>query len=313
MFQSIWDDVKREFNQGNTLTQLVIINVGVFVFINVVKIFMYIGNAGDLPPSFDDFLHFFCISSDMWHNATHPWVIFTSMFLHEGFWHILFNMLFLFWFGRIVRDLIGDHRILPIYILGGIAGVLMFFISASLLPYGAGGERFALGASAAVMAIVVASGFLAPDYVMRLLLIGDVKLKYVVGVLVFLDMIGIANDMNTGGHFAHLGGAIFGWFFVAQLQVGNDLSAPVIRIQELISEKLDTLRGGTRNNRRPRMVFKSDKAKEKARQKTKGRHSSDNNSHQERLDTILDKIKQSGYESLTDEEKEFLFNASKNE
>lgn len=123
--------------------------------------------------------------------------MFTSMFLHEGFWHLLWNMLFLYWFGRIVGDFIGDQRILPLYLLGGLTGAVVFFISANLLPYGMGG-RFALGASAGVMAIVVAAGTISPDYIMRLLLLGDVKLKYIVAVLVFLDLILIPNGGNTG-------------------------------------------------------------------------------------------------------------------
>ena len=227
MVTSIWEDVKKEFSSGNMITRLIIINIAVFVVINIVKLGYSISSAG-APPNengFDDFLHLFCMSSDGWYVLTHPWVPFTSMFLHEGFWHILWNMLFLYWFGKIVGGFIGDHHVLPLYLLSGLAGGFAFYLS-DVLIYDK--INFALGASGAVNGIILASAVIAPDYVMRLLFIGDVKLKYIVAVLIFLDMIAIANVSNTGGHFAHLGGALFGWFYIFQLRSeGTDLSAPV--------------------------------------------------------------------------------------
>ena len=310
MFTSIWQDIKREFGSGNMVTRLIIINVAVFVFVNVVKIF-YAGAVGfSQAPNFAPFLHFFAISSDAWYNLTHPWVLITSMFLHEGFWHLLWNMLFLYWFGRIVGDLIGDHHILPLYLLAGLAGGFAFFISANLLPYG-DYTRFALGASGAVMGIVVASGVTAPDYNIHLLFIGSVKLKYVVAVLVFLDIIGLASVTNTGGHFAHIGGAVFGWFYITRLRAGQDFSIPV---NNFLNSIVDFFKGfnnksSSTTRRKPKMVYKKMDARKEAQA-----HSvtdAEDFSHQERLDAILDKINKTGYDSLTEEEKEFLFNASK--
>ena len=318
MLQSIWDDVKREFSYGNMVTRIIIINIIIFVVVNLTDLFLYIGNGGKPSPFYDTFLHFFCMSSDWKFLLTHPWGIFTSMFLHEGFWHILWNMLFMYWFGRIVSDFIGNQRILPIYLLGGIAGGIMYFATANLLPYGEMGGRFALGASGAVMAIVVAAGAIAPDYIMRLLFIGDVKLKYIVAVLVFLDLILIPKGGNTGGHFAHLGGAAFGWFFVFQLRNGNDWSAPVNNVLDTISNFFRSLFSGNRGSR-PKVVYRNPNRtatrsrSRSSRQDNRGEAASDSNNkaYQERLDAILDKIKKSGYESLSKEEKEFLFNASK--
>lgn len=305
MFESIWQDVKREFQTGNMVTRLVIINIAVFVVVNVVGFLLYLFNAGVRPAFYQEMVHFFCISSDWKHVLLHPWSIITNMFLHEGFWHLLWNMLFLYWFGRIVGDFIGNHRILPIYIMGGLAGGLLFFISAQLLPYGQHGV-FALGASGAVMAIVVASGLIAPEYIMRLILLGDVKLKYVVAVLVFLDLISIANDINTGGHFAHLGGAAFGGFFIAQLRQGNDLSEP---FNQLLA-KIQGFFKVEKKKARPRVVFKN--AGGSRKNETKGvKQSPSNRVNQDKIDTILDKIKEKGYDSLSKEEKEYLFNASK--
>ncbi|MDX1667084.1 MAG: rhomboid family intramembrane serine protease [Saprospiraceae bacterium] len=309
MFSSIWEDLKREFNYGNMVSRIIIINVGVFVLVHLVNLILFVANGGQPSPLFREFIHFFSMSSDWKYLLTHPWGIITSMFLHEGFWHILWNMLFLYWFGRIVGDFIGNQRVLPIYLLGGIAGAILFFLSANFLPYGDGG-RFALGASAGVMAIVMASGVIAPDYIVRLLFIGDVKLKYIVGVLVILDVFGIANNINTGGHFAHLGGAVFGWVFIKQLREGNDWAQPVNNILDSIGNFFNNLFSGVSTGRGPRVVYRN---KTKSRRQGRGGAASDTEdvSHQERLDAILDKIKQSGYESLTEEEKEFLFNASK--
>ena len=309
MIGSIWDDVKREFGRGNMVTRLIFINVGVFVLINLVKIIIRVSTGFGELPYFDDFLHLFCVSSNLWYDITHPWVIFTSIFLHEGFWHILFNMLFLFWFGRIVGDLIGNKHILPMYLLGGLAGNLAFILSANLFGYGSIAGNFALGASGAVMAIVVASAVLAPDYMMYLLLIGPVRLKYIVAVLVFLDMIGIANQANTGGHFAHLGGALFGWFYVIKLRQGQNFAEPVHAILDKISSFLSAIPAWlSGRSRGPKVVFRN---KERMNQKGHSVSDSDDSSHQEQLDAILDKIKVNGYESLTSDEKEFLFKASK--
>ncbi len=313
MFDSIWEDIKREFSYGNMVTRLVIINAAIFVFVNIIRLVLYLGNAGEIPELYNDFLHFFCMSSEWFHVLTHPWGIFTSMFLHEGVWHVLWNMLFLYWFGRIVGDFIGNQRILPLYLLGGLVGGLFYFLSAQFLDMG----QYALGASGAVMAIVVAAGTIAPDYIMRLLFIGDVKLKYIVAVLVFLDLIGIASAHNTGGSFAHLGGAAFGALFVSQLRKGNDLALPVNNFIDAIKNFFKGESPKKAERRKPRMAYKNPEARQRRfARSTKANNVSDTMtkdelSHQERVDSILDKIKQSGYESLSTEEKEFLFNASK--
>ena len=168
-----------------------------------------------------------------------------------------------------------------------------------------------MGASGAVMAIVVASGVISPDYNMRLLFIGDVKLKFIVALLVFLDLIAIADNINTGGHFAHLGGALFGWLFVARLREGVDYSVPVNKLFDQLNEFFRNAFSGEKSRKRPRprVVFKNTDAK--GRSKPYAVSDEENTSYQAKLDAILDKIKKNGYESLSSEEKEFLFNASK--
>ena len=313
MVRSILDDMKREFSYGNMVTRIVIVNVAVFVLLNIIYLFLWLGSGGDTPDFYISLKRFFMMPADGWTLFTHPWALITHMFLHEGFFHILWNMLMLYWFGRIVGDFIGNQKILPLYLLGGLVGAVFFFVSANVFPQIVTGQ-YALGASGAVMAIVVASGTIAPDYIMRLLFLGDVKLKYIVAVLIFLDFIAIPAQQNTGGHLAHLGGAAMGFLFVKQLQSGTDLSLWVNRIINVISDFFNNLFNRKQERKGPKVAYKNPDLKKKFTARNRGNASSDNNpstDHQEKLDAILDKIKQSGYGSLDEEEKEFLFKASK--
>lgn len=296
MLQSILEDVRREFRMGNMVTRLVIMNIVGFLLINLVRLIFWLGNAGVVHPLYFQIRKYLTLSSEPWFDLTHPWVLLTSMFLHEGFWHLLWNMLFLFWFGRIVGDLIGNHRVMPIYVLGGLFAGLMFILSAQFLPFGNHGEVYALGASGAVMALVVAAGMIAPDYGLHLILIGEVKLKYVVAVLVLLDLLSLANNSNTGGHFAHLGGAFFGYLFIVALREGVDLSTHVNKVTGAI--------GGVfvrqhKPRRGPRLVYSQDPPNRESRQKPQ-------DDPRAKLDAILEKIKQKGIDSLTSEERTFL-------
>ncbi len=303
MLSSIWEDLKREFRSGNMVTRLIIINFIGFVFINIVRL-VALGFGGDVA---NEAIRAFSMSSDWYYLLTHPWVLITHMFIHLSFLgHLLFNMLFLYWFGRILGDFLGDHRILPVYLLGGFAGALAYFIFGNLF-FGPGlGVLPAYGASAAVMGIVVASGVLAPDYIIRLLFIGDVKLKFVVMVLVLIDLFAIP-DHNAGGHIAHLGGAVFGAFFIIQLRNGNDLSEPVNKLLANIVNFFKPTPVGAKT-RKQTVVYKNIRVNKRKDDSVSGE---DPASYQERLDAILDKIKETGYKSLTAEEKEFLQRASK--
>jgi membrane associated rhomboid family serine protease len=304
MLTSIWEDVKRQFSYGNMVTRLIIVNVAVYVVVNIVYVAF---SHGQVESAYTTFIHWLAMSSDATYVLTHPWIVLTHMFLHEGFRHILWNMLILYWFGRIIGDLLGDHRVLPLYLFGGFMGALVFFLTANFLPVEYTIGQWALGASAGVMAIVVASGVLSPDYSLHLILIGPVKLKYIVAIFVFLDIVGTTvGSSNTGGAFAHLGGAFMGWLFISQLQNGKDWFKPINKRLNAISRFFSK----TSNKKSPskvRLAYKNQGYQ-------KGSAASDREvdlSHQEKLDAILEKIKKSSYESLTEEEKEFLFKASK--
>lgn len=306
VFGSIWDDIKYSFRMGNMVTRLIIVNFGIFVAVNLVKLSLWIANSGHgIPDYFDDGLYFFCMPGQ-WQTALfHPWGFISSMFLHENFWHVVNNIIFLYLFGTIASDLIGNRRVLPIYLLGGLVGNILFLVSDFWMSYPV---PFALGASGAVMALAGAVLILAPDYRVMLILLGQVKLKYIVLVMILLDMVGLAQNSNSGGHIAHLGGFAMGIFFVFQLRDGKDLAVPVNRLLDRIIGLFSaSKRPGPTLKRRPQPVMKTTFSR------AKGSSASDTNdlSFQEKLDAILDKIKQQGYENLSAEEKDFLFEASK--
>lgn len=301
MLNSIWGDVKREFAIGNAVTKLIIVNVVVFVLINLIKMFM--GGNGE---PFRLFLYKFCISGVAIENFKQPWRIFTSIFLHEDFGHILWNMLVFYWFGKIVGDLMGYRRVLPVYLLGGISGGLAFIVGNALGLMNGG---YLLGASAGIMAILMVAGMKAPDYRLYLLFIGEVKLKYIALAVFFLDLVSISNFDNTGGHVAHIGGFLFGGLYVTLLNKGVDLGEPVQQLLDNLSSFFHNLFSGEGRRKRPEKVF-TNTATRKRSAPTSSKTKEEEAFHQEKLDTILDKIKQSGYNSLTQEEKEFLFKAS---
>ena len=310
MLRSIYNDLKAEFDYGNRVNQLVIINVAIFIFASILHFILFLSNGGKSSPLFEQIIKYLAMSSDGMFVITHPWILLTNMFFHLEFFHILWNMLLFIWFGRVTGDFLGNHRIFFLYFCGGIMGSVLFFLSANLLSYGADGTRMALGASAAIMSIVVAAGTIAPDYNFRLLFIGDVNLKFIVLALLLIDLISITSNANTGGHFAHLGGAIFGWIFVKLLQEGHDLSLPFNRMTEYIQYLFSSNKATHRRNNPLKVIHKNSRSKVKstAEKETKRGSSID---YQAQLDHILDKIKQKGYDSLSDEEKEFLFQASK--
>jgi membrane associated rhomboid family serine protease len=294
MFQSIWSDIKRELEYGNTVTRIIIANIFAFLAIKLVYLILYFSGGGQLPSVYFEIVRFFSLSGSGMYNLTHPWGWFTHMFLHEGFWHILWNMFFLMWFGRIVGDLLGDHRIFPLYLFGGLMGAIVFFLGAQLGFPGISTASYALGASASAMAVMMAAATLAPDYTIRLLLIGDVKIKFLVFALVVLDIIGLSGG-NSGGAMAHLGGVFAGWLFILQLRRGLDLSIPVNNFIALFTD--------WKGRDRHRINRSKMKAVHKAKRGVQ-RSNLD-------LDQILEKIKNRGMESLTDEELAFLKKASK--
>jgi len=312
MLDSIWQDIRRQFQFGNRVTQLVLVNVAVFIIVNLAHVLLQVSNG-----YYDSLVHFFAVSSGWLHNLTHPWVFLTYAFVHEGLWHVLFNMLIFYWFGRIVGDLIGDNAILPLYVWGALAGGLAYFTLAALIPgVTAGSNGFLIGASASVFATVVAGAVIAPEYGLRLLLIGEVRLKYVALALILLDVFRLGFDGNMGGHIAHFGGMAMGYVFVSQLRAGNNLGDPINRMTGAVSDFFSGSGKPPAKHQpgvprsRPSITSSVRKRVRKSKPAPPSNVAPD---RQARLDVILDKIKANGIESLTAEERDFLSLASRDE
>lgn len=297
---SIWKDIKWQYVYGSNLIRLILINIGIFLAINLINLpFMLFGKTA----AFDvvGLLSLYAAPKNFLH---HPWGILTYMFIHEGFWHILWNMLGLYWFGQIVQDLIGRPKILPIYIYGGVFGGLVYILSYNIFPAFSGVVYAAscIGASASVMAIAFAAATIAPDYELRLVIFGNIKIKWIVFAYLILDLINIQHG-NAGGHISHLGGALFGYLYVFLLRKGTDLAQPFHTFTDFISARFSKLSN-------LRVEYKKEYAYTAKGQQRSTPPPKDSMSKQERLDAILDKINRSSYDSLTKEEKEFLFKIS---
>lgn len=299
---SIWQDIRHQYEYGGSHIKLIIINVAVFIVTNILLLFgdfLMKANYGT------QVLLYFQPVADLKALILKPWSLFTYMFMHSGFFHLLFNMLFLYWFGNVLKEFIGNARTIPIYIYGGLAGAFAFILCFNIFPaFYSELSRPMLGASAGVMAVVLAAATLVPNYKFFLLLIGPVSIKWIAFFYVLMDIVQMRGG-NAGGHIAHLGGALTGYLFISQLQKGNDWAKPFYYLQDAIE-----------NWRKPspkiKMTYKKDE-KVKAGNvsgKSKMQEQPRSPSKQEQLDTILDKISRSGYDSLNQEEKAFLFKVS---
>ncbi|MGI8892378.1 MAG: rhomboid family intramembrane serine protease [Bacteroidia bacterium] len=283
------NEIKSLFG-SSVLNALILVNVGVFIFIHLFSTLMFFTTSYSLDQLIRDYLALPASPSTL---IKKPWTLITYMFTHEGFFHILFNMLILYWMGRIFIEYLGDKKILGIYILGGLAGALFYLLAYNIIPVFSlhSTEAVVIGASAGVMAVLLATTTLVPEYRMNLLLLGPVPLKYIAAVLIILDLINIKSG-NAGGHIAHLGGALFGFLYIKQLRSGRDLVKPFSQILEKNTTKS-----------KMKVVHK--------KKSTDEDYVTSKIQQQKILDRILDKISESGYESLTEREKEILFRMSK--
>ena len=285
MANFILEDLKQIFGKrNNILSQIIVLNVAVFIVFNIIENFYPISNWFALPGTFGEYILKF-------------WTLISYMFLHGGFFHILFNMLWLYWMGQILLEYLGAKKFTAIYFFGGIAGGAAFLIINQVLvstagfPLGIG----LVGASAGVMAVVFAVATLLPEYQVRLMFIGPVKMKYLaIGSLILTSLLDFS--VNTGGKIAHFGGAFFGFLFIRALQKGKDYSIPFYQV-------INAFKKPFLKKKPIKVAYKSPKPVTK---KTKS-----NTQDQVVIDSILDKISKSGYDSLSKEEKEILFKMSK--
>ena len=277
---SLIQNIKNEFKNSNYLNKLIYLNVFVFLILNISSVFFSLFLI-DIK-SFSENL---MLSSNTSEITKHPWTLLTYMFSHENFLHLLFNMIWLHFGGKLFLQYLNQKQLLNIYILGGLSGGILFIIAFNYLPalilYNK--NAMALGASASVLAIVFALATYMPNYKINIPLIGFIKLKYIALFFIILDLLSIPKG-NAGGHIAHLGGAFFGYIYIKQInQKKNN------KDNSLIKFFINIFRPVKKMNR-------------------KQKNKTDN---QRNIDLVLEKISKSGYNSLNKDEKELLFNSSK--
>ena len=296
---SIWKEILQQFKHGTTLNRLIFINIVVLALIDIFALFSWIVTHSATSA----FTVAVMTNIQTYLNPEalirKPWTLVTYMFVHQGVWHLLFNMLWLFWFGRIFIDMLKGKRLFAVYVLGGIFGALFAVVIYAIIPalHGATvGTMPMIGASAAVLAVVVATATYFPNYQVFLLFFGRVRLQYLALAMVVLDAVSIPG-LNPGGHLAHLGGALFGFVWAWQLKQGNDISAWFMRLYDWVAG-LFAEKPKMRVSYRNRETNISDVQFEEIGKVAVS---------QAEIDVILDKISKHGYDSLTKKEKDLLF------
>ena len=294
--QSPLESIKNFFFSRNMLSRLILINIIVFILANISGLFLTLYK---IPHTHTLFMDWFAVPSNPETLLHKPWTIFTYMFLQEDFMHILFNMIMLYFGGTLFLQFLGSKKLLSTYIFGGIVGALLYILAFNYFPFFSNEVKIAVafGASASVLAILVAISVYAPNYSVMLFIFGKIKLKYIAIVFVLIDILSIEKE-NPGGHIAHLGGALWGFTYIMLLKKNKN------------SLKIFDSIGSFFKN-----IFKK-KSKLKVEYNKQGRPLSDDDYNkikvekQKKIDAILDKISKSGYDTLSKEEKEFLFSAS---
>lgn len=294
---TIIDDLKHQYKTGTTLVKFIFINAAVFVLVHIIGLIIYFFTG---VPGSELVAYWLSLPADLEQLLYRPWTIITYMFLHTGFIHLAFNMLILYFGGQIFLQFLDSKKLLGTYLLGGIAGGILYILSFNLFPVftpivkGA----LALGASASVMAVLIAIAAYVPNFSVRLVLIGEVKLKYIALFYIVMDIISIPNG-NAGGHLAHLGGAFFGFYFAYQLRKGKDITVGINRLLNYLSALFS-------GKRKMKVVYKKP-----GKTKSDMEYNAQKKANQEKIDEILDKISKSGYDSLSKDEKAILFDAGR--
>ena len=289
------DTLKHKYRTGSVITRLIFINALVFIAIKILGVFITLFNIQAV-----DLVSFLGVPSYIPLLVNRFWTLITYMFVHEGFLHLLFNMLWLYWFGQIFLQYFTGRSLGSLYVLGGLAGAILYVVAFNTIPYYTDmGSGWMIGASAAVMAIVMGAAFYRPDVELSLLFLGRIKIVYIAIFAFVLDFLSLGDPTNPGGHVAHIGGALLGYLFAVQYKKGKDITHWMSRLIDWFV--------GLFKPRRNRSKMKV----EYSRNETDWEYNKRKKSEQEAIDAILDKLKQSGYSSLSSEEKKRLFDASK--
>lgn len=289
---NIADEIKESFKKGSVLTRLIYVNLAVFLFVRLVNVFFFLLNQ--------DFslLNWLALPADIHQLVYKPWTLITYMFLHFSFMHILFNLLWLHWLGKIFLFYFDEKKLLGVYLLGGLSGGIFFLAAYNLFPAFSELVVFSqlLGASASVLAIVVAVAMWAPNHTLHLMFVGAVKMKYIALVSIVIYVIGISSS-NSGGNLAHLGGAFWGMIYVMQHRKGKDLSKGINQVVDQLAKLL-----------KPKQHIKITHRKNSSNDIE---YNKNKNLKKDEINQVLEKISKSGYDSLTKKEKELLFKMGK--
>ena len=287
-------DMQRRFQEGDLLTRLLFVNIGVFLLVRAADILLMLFNG-----SIETWLRYVEFPSSPTRFLLQPWSILTYMFLHYDVLHVLFNMLWLYWFGQMFLRHFDARKLFGVYLAGGIFGAIFFMLIYNIFPYYAPMAEYSymLGASASVMAVVFGVSFYAKEEEVMLFLIGRIKIFYLALFVLVLDLLSITST-NAGGHLAHIGGALFGIWFASRMRAGKDITQALNRIVDKIANLF-------KPKYKPKMKVTY----------TRPETDYDYNARKQRenaeIDAILDKLKRSGYQSLSSDEKKQLFDASK--
>jgi len=290
---AVRDNILKSFRSGTSLTRLIYINVAVFIIISVVSIIAFLLNNQTIPVKVIDLLS---VPASLSALLVRPWTVITYMFTHKDIWHILFNMLWLYWFGRIFLEYLDQRKLVAVYLLGGICGAIVYVLSFNIFPVYQGiiNESVAIGASASVMAIVIAIAAYVPNYTINLLFIGRIRIIYV-ALVIFILTSAVDFSVNSGGKLAHIGGALFGYLFTLNIKKGRDIGKGINRIIDFFATLFKPRKKMKVTYKKPATEYDYNKLKTE---------------RQARINQILDKISKGGYDSLTKEEKEILFKES---
>ena len=290
---NVIDSLKLRLKQKDILVQLILINICAFLILNLIGVITTLFKLNPLH-----FIEYIGVPSDLSSLIRCPWTLFTYMFVQVDILHILLNMLVLYWVGQIFLSYFSPKNLGSLYVLGGLAGAIIYILAFNLIPYYIDmGNLPMIGASASVMAIMFAAAFYNPQLQISLFFVIRIKIIYIAIFVFIVDFIFLASESNPGGHVAHIGGAILGYIYATQYLKGKDITRWISRFIDWASN-----------------LFKPKPAKMKVKYKRKEtdyEYNARHNSETDEIDRILDKIKASGYSSLTANEKKRLFDAGK--
>lgn len=294
---NIFNDISNTLRNGSPLSRIILISIVVFVVVNL------IGNISGMATGGINYLEYYLSVPAYWFDfLLQPWSIVTYLFLHAGLGHIFWNLLLLYWFGQIYIEYQSNQKFISTFFIGGLAGAVLYLIAYNLVFLAGGNPSFAenahlMGASAGILAVVFATATLIPDYELTLILVGPVRIKYIAaGIFVISTVLDFSS--NTGGKIAHIGGALYGYLFIRGLRSGVDYSTwfwTLINSTQALFSSKPKMRVVKNNYKSNKTSAPNNKSSMSAAEKER------------RINQILDKISASGYDSLSSEEKEFLF------